>query len=80
MSNLESWKRQLESYKKHLESTKNSKAGAIKRIDESIKNSTDPSNKKRYREEKQRLKEHWDAQIRQIKKNIESHKFYKPKS
>jgi hypothetical protein len=80
MSNLESWKRQLESYKNHLESTKNSKAGAIKRIDELIKNSTDPSNKKRYREEKQRLKEHWDAQIRQIKKNIDSHKFYKPKN
>lgn len=77
---LDSWRRQLESHKNFLKVLKNSKAGALKGIDESIRNSRDPANKKRYREDKKSKKDHWDSQIRQQKGVIESHKFYKPKS
>jgi hypothetical protein len=78
-SEIDSWKRQLEQHKTWLQNIKNSKMATMKKFDESIKNSRDASRKKDYREQKQRQKEHWDSQIRHVKKTIESHKFYKPK-
>jgi hypothetical protein len=77
---LDSWRRQLESHKNFLNVLKNSKAGALKGIDENIRNQRDPANIKSKREEKKRVKDHWDSQIRGQKGIIESHKFYKPKS